>query len=429
MKERIAIVEGVRTPFCKAWGHLDAVVADDLGAYALKELFSRTAFPLESIDEVIIGNVIQPPHAANIARVIALKAGVPESVPAYTVHRNCASGIESLTTAANKIHAEEADVIVAGGAESMSQAPFLYSRKMQHFMMQLARTKTFFQKLSKIRAFRPAFLAPVVTLELGLSDPVCQLNMGETAEVLARDFGINREAQDSFALQSHQRATTAMEGGIFDQEIFPLLIPPDYHRVQKIDDGIRKKQVLSALAKLKPYFDRVAGTVTAGNASQITDGAAAVLLMKESQAKAWGYKPIGYLSAYAYAGLDGRRMGLGPVYATAKLLGKTGMSLKDFDLIEINEAFAAQVLACQKAFASDDYAQKHLGRSEALGVIDPEILNVNGGAIALGHPVAVSGTRLVITLLKELARRGKNRGLATLCIGGGQGAAVALEVE
>jgi acetyl-CoA acetyltransferase family protein len=266
----------------------------------------------------------------------------------------------------------------------------------------------------------------VVGVQVGLTDPVCGLNMGQTAEILAREFSVTRRDQDEFALLSHQRALAGQAR--LAEEIVPVPIPPAYAQVLAQDDGPRAGQDLAALAKLKPYFDKVAGTVTVGNACPLTDGAVALLVMGERQAKEQGLIPLGYLREYAYAALDGQRMGLGPVFATAKLLAKAGLTLADFDLIELNEAFAAQAIACERAFASDSFAQAELGRTQAIGIIDRARLNVNGGAIALGHPVGASGARLVLTLLKELRRRSVNRGLATLCIGGGQGAALAVEV-
>lgn len=428
MKERIAIVYGLRTPFGKAGGVFKHLGADDLGAAVVRELMARTNFPVRQLDEVIFGNATQPVEAINIARVIALKAGLPDSIPAYTVQRNCASGMESLTTAANKILAGEAEVILAGSTESMSRIPLFFSEKMSGFFSRLMKAKNFSEKLTAYLSFRPSFLKPVVGLELGLTDPICNLNMGQTAEVLAREFGVTREEQDRLALLSHQRAAEATQSGRLAEEMMPIPAPPDYTIIQKIDEGIRPNQSYEALAKLKPYFDRVAGVVTAGNSSQVSDGAAATLLMTEKKAKTLGLSPLGYIRGYSYAGCEGRRMGLGPLFATSKLLDKTGLKLNDFSLVELNEAFAAQVIACEKAFGSKEFAQVHLGKGEALGNIDRERLNVNGGAIALGHPVGASGTRLIITLLKELGRRGENLGLATACIGGGQGAAMALEV-
>ncbi len=429
MKERIAIINGFRTPFCKSGGALKGLEADDLAAYVIKELIIRTSFPKEDFDEAIIGNVCQPVHAANVAHVSTLKAGLPIDLPGYTVGRNCASGMESITTAADKILAGEANIILAGATESMSNIPFIYSKKMKEFFIVLSQAKTFIDKLKVLIRFRPSFLKPIIGLEKGLTDPICGMIMGKTAEILSREFFINREEQDKYALESHRRATAAIKSGRFAEEIIPMPTPPGYFSMQLQDEGPREDQSMEALSKLKPYFDRLAGSVTVGNACQVTDGAAAVILMKESEAKARKLNPMGYLRAYTYAALEGCRMGLGPAYATAKLLDKTGILLKDFDLIEINEAFAAQIIANEKAFASSTFAKKHLGRDKAIGKIDPNILNVNGGAIALGHPVGATGMRLIITILKELTRRRKNLGLATLCVGGGQGAALALEVQ
>jgi acetyl-CoA acetyltransferase family protein len=426
MKERLAIIDGVRTPLAKAGGALAGFSADDLGAIVVKELMARTNLPAARIDELIAGNVAQPIEAANVARVIALKAGLPTSLIASSVHRNCASGMEAITTAANRILAGEAELIVTVGTESMSNIPLIYGKQMTGLFARLMRAKTVWQKLAVWSSFRPSFLTPVIGVQVGLTDPVCGLNMGQTAEILAREFAIGREEQDRFALRSHQRAVAAEAR--LKEEIVPVPLAPKYAEVLAKDDGPRANQDLAALAKLKPYFDKVAGTVTVGNACPLTDGAAALAVCRESLVKELGITPLGYLRDYAYAALDGRRMGLGPVYATAKLLAKTGLALGNFDLIEINEAFAAQVIACQRAAASDDFAKAHLGRSQALGRIDDEKLNVNGGGVALGHPVGATGARLVLTILKELKRRGLNRGLASLCIGGGQGAALALEV-
>jgi acetyl-CoA C-acetyltransferase/acetyl-CoA acyltransferase len=429
MNSRLAIVDGIRTPFCKAGGKLKNVQADDLGAFAVKELIARTGLPLNEIDEVVFGNVAQPIHAANIARVIALKAGLPIELPAHTVHRNCASGMQAFTTAAQIIGAGEAETVLVGGTESMSSIPLIYGPKMTELFYRLNKARSLSQRLKVLTSFRISYLKPVVALEQGLTDPVCGLIMGLTAERLSREFHITREQQDQYALESHQRATAAIEAGRLSEEIVPIPVPPRYADIQQADEGPRPNQSMEDLQKLRPYFDRKTGTVTVGNASQVTDGAAAALVMSEEKAKALGLQPLGYLHSYAYAALDGDRMGLGPVYATAKLFDKTGFSLDDFELIELNEAFAAQVLACERAFSSHEFAQTHLGRDEALGTIDTEKLNVNGGAIALGHPVGATGARLIVTLLKELRRRNLQRGLATLCVGGGQGAALVLEVN
>lgn len=429
MRERIAIVDGIRTPMDKAGGKLKDISADDLLVHVLKEIFFRNGLKNNEIDEIIIGNVAQPANAANIARVAALKAGISVRVPAYTVHRNCASGMESITTAANKILAGESRIIVAGGTESMSNIPFLFNKRMTQFYKELSRTRKTSEKLKVLIKFRLSFLQPDIGIVLGLTDPVSGLIMGETAEVLAREFNITREEQDQYALNSHKKAAQAIKDGIFKSEIIPLPLPSDYRQTMMDDNGPRENQSIEALAKLSPYFDKRNGTVTVGNSCPLTDGAATVLLMSESEAKLRGYKPLGYLREYAYASLEPERMGLGPVYATSILMDKTGISMKDIELIELNEAFAAQVISDKRAFESDVFSEKYLNKSKALGEFDFNIVNVNGGAIALGHPVGMTGTRLVLHLLRELKRQGKNMGLATLCVGGGQGAALLLEVE
>jgi len=429
MKERIAIIGGVRTPMGKAGGLLKNLSADDLAAKLVKELIVRTKIDVNKIDEVIFGNVANPGNAANIARVIALKAGLPEKIPAFTVHRNCASGMEAVTTASSKIWAGEAEILLVGGVESMSNIPLLFNKKMANLFSNLFKAKTIGQKLSAIFKFRPSFLTPIVGIQQGLTDPISGLIMGCTAEVVARDFKITREEQDQFSLRSHNRAEKAMNEGIFKDEIIPIHNnDPKNGKVIEEDEGVRKSQTMESLAKLKPFFEKNTGTVTVGNSSQITDAACAMIVMKESKAKELGLEVLGYLKEFAYAGLDPSRMGLGPVFATSKLFDKTGLSLADMELIEINEAFAAQVIGCQRAFASDEFAKKYLGKDKALGKIEDNILNVNGGGIALGHPVGMSGGRIIIHLLRELKRRDKNRGLATICIGGGQGGSCILEI-
>lgn len=426
MKERIAIVAGIRTPFCKAGGVLRDMEADDLGAFVVAELMARTGIPGNKIDELIFGNVLQPPQSYNIARIIAIKAGLPVKVSAFTVNRNCASGLEAITNAADKIQLGHDDIVIAGGTESMSNFPVVIRKGYKEFLQKLGKSKGWKSKLAALFSFRPRFLIPETP---EIADPLCGLNMGQTAEILAREFRIPRQEQDHFALLSQQRAMQAINEGRLDDEIAPVPLPPKYSTVQTHDDGPRANQTLEALAKLKTSFDPVTGSVTAGNASQITDGAAAVILMKEAKAKELGLEPLGYIRDYAAAGLQPSRMGLGPAFAIAKVLKRSEMQLSDFDLIEINEAFAAQVLAVVKACASDDFARNELGQDKAVGTIDIDKLNVNGGAVAIGHPLGASGTRLVITLLNELRRRKKNRGLVSLCIGGGQGQAAIVEVK
>jgi acetyl-CoA C-acetyltransferase/acetyl-CoA acyltransferase len=362
------------------------------------------------VDEVIFGCVCQPPDAVNVARVIALRAGLPRASSAATVHRNCASGFEAVTTAAERVLSGHGSVFIVGGTESMSQVPLLYSEAAARKFAALGRAKTMPAKMAALSAFRPADFKPRIALKMGLTDPVSGLNMGETAEVLAREFKISRERQDEFALRSHARAVAARER--LAEEICPVYLPGGKAAHPVLEDhGPRADQSMQMLAHLKPVFDRRHGSVTAGNSSQITDGAVAMLVMAEGRAAALGLKPLGRLAGWAYTGCDPARMGLGPVPAIRKLEEMTRRGPADVDLIEINEAFAAQVLAVL----------------QSLGDCPEERLNVNGGAIALGHPVGATGARLTLTALKELKRRDARWAIVSACVGGGQGAALLLE--
>jgi acetyl-CoA acetyltransferase family protein len=423
---RVAIVAGARTPFVKMGGSLRDVHVSDLAKVAMLETLYRAHWASDRLDEVLLGNVVMPADATNLARVSALWAGIPHRVPAMTVQRNCASGMEAIADAAARIRHGQGRAILAGGAESMSGVPLLMPAESVEPMMRLRRARSLWQKTSVVASLRPRHFKPVAALESGLTDPTCGLIMGKTAEILAQEFGISRREQDEFALRSHQRAAEAEAAGRFREEVVPVYAGDRFEPVTT-DVGPRANQSLDALAKLKPIFDRRDGSVTVGNSCQVTDGAAAVLTMDADLANAEGLEPLGYVRAYAYAGLDPARMGLGPVYAIDQLLRQTGLKLSDVPLFEINEAFAAQVLACLKAIASPEFASKHLNRAEALGEFDPEHLNVNGGAIALGHPVGATGARLVLTLLNEMRRRDVELGIAALCVGGGQGAAILLE--
>lgn len=426
--ERVAIVEGVRTPFCKMGTVFNSMSAQELGRIATRELLERAGIDVNIIDEVIFGNVGQPADAANIARVIALLSGVPETTPAYTVHRNCASGIEAAVQAAMKLQIGEGECYLVGGTESMSNISIHLTKSLQDRLTAVSRAKTLGARVSMLARFYPKYFniqkSLQIGLKLGLTDPVCGLNMGQTAEVLAKEFGISRDQQDEFSLMSHQRAMAAKE--IFKEEITPVILPPKYKDVIEEDNGPRENQTMEALAKLKPFFDRRSGTVTAGNSSQITDGAVALLIMTEKKAKKLGLKPLGFMSAYAFAGVEPDRMGIGPAHAIPKVLMKAKKSLSDVQAVEINEAFAVQVLACLKALSSDQFA-KEFGYEGYTGTIDRSILNVNGGSVALGHPVGATGARLILTMLKNMRRNDLNCGLVSLCVGGGQGAAVLLE--
>ena len=422
----VVLIDGFRTPFAKAGTSLAPVSARELGRIAVSETIARHGIDPREIDEVILGNIAQPADSANIARVVALLAGIPERVPAFTVQRNCASGMEAITQACERIAAGQAELIVAGGTESMSRIPLYVSDGMTRMFERLSRAKTLGARLAAMSAVRPRDFQPRVAILEGLTDPVSGLNMGQTAELLAKEFAISREAQDDFALQSHRRAVAAQDSGRLAEEIVPVFAPP-YREAVTGDVGPRREQSLEALAKLRPFFDRRDGTVTVGNSCPVTDGAAAMLVASAEKARALGLRPAGRLRGYAFAGLDPARMGLGPAYATPLALRRAGVTLGDIALVELNEAFAAQVIANEIALASPKFCREKLGLDGPVGELDRSRLNVNGGAIALGHPVGVSGTRLVLTLLRELRRRDAALGLATLCVGGGQGAALVVE--
>ena len=422
----VAVIAGARTPMAKAGTALRDVHVAELAQRAIKETLYRAAFPAARLDEVILGNVIMPADATNLARVAAIYSGVPNRVPGLTVQRNCASGMEAVAEAASRIRNGSAKAVLAGGAESMSTLPLLLPPETMEPMMRLSKARSVWQKASAVAALRPRHFKPVAALEMGLTDPTCNMIMGKTAEVLAHEFGLSRREQDEFALRSHQRAVAAEEAGRFNDERVSFFAGRKFEPVTA-DVGPRAGQTMEALGGLKPIFDRRDGTVTVGNSCQVTDGAATMLIADAEMAKAEGLPVLGYIRAYAYAGLDPARMGLGPVYAIDQLLRQTGLALSDVGLFEINEAFAAQVLACQRAMASADFCREHLGRDTPVGELDMDKVNVNGGAIALGHPVGATGARLVLTLLHEMRRRNVALGIAALCVGGGQGAAILLE--
>ncbi len=422
-RAEVAVVAGFRTPFVRAGTSLRDRSALELGQHVTTELLQRSGCDPERVDEVVFGNIGQPPEATNIARVIALRAGIPVDRPAYTVQRNCASGMQAVTSAAEKILSGQARVVLAGGTESMSQIPLQYPLAVNEWMGTWLRARSVGQRLQALGRFRTSFLKPRIALQIGLTDGFAGINMGETAEVLAREFGIRRSEQDAYACESHRRASAARER--LRDEIVPIPTA-DLKRWLEDDAGPRDDISLERLSRMRPYFDRRSGTITVGNACPITDGAAAVLLMHRDTARQLGFEPLGYLRGWGYAGLEPERMGLGPAYATPRALQHARVRFSDVELIELNEAFAAQVLANLQAFERGVSAP---GRAplDPIGPVDRERLNVNGGAIALGHPVGASGTRLVLTLLHEMRRRCLSLGLATLCIGGGQGAALVFE--
>lgn len=424
----LVVVAGARTPFARAGTALRDIAAYDLGAFALRAALDRAGVAASDVREVILGCVAQPSEAQNVARVAALRAGLPIEVPAVTVHRNCASGMEAITTAAERIAASSGEggdgIYLVGGCESMSRIPLLYNDAAVRWFEEIKKAKTLPARLALLaRMPLRDFLAPRIGLIEGLSDAASGLSMGETAENLRYEFGVSREAADEFSLRSHKRALAAREKLREEIQPFPLR-----KEMLRDDNGPREDTSLEKLARLRGVFDRRYGEVTAGNSSQVTDGACALVVTSRAEAARRGLPVLGRLVAYSYAGCDPARMGLGPAYAVAKVLRETGMKWSDFDLVEVNEAFAAQVLACDAALSDDDFCRNELGLPGALGGFDWERTNVNGGAIALGHPVGVTGARLCLTLLHELRRRGAKRGIATLCVGGGQGAALVWEV-
>lgn len=424
MKHEVYIVDGSRTPFLKAKGKPGAYSASDLAVSAAKELLKRQPFSAADFDEVIIGCMMPSPDEANIARVIALRAGCGKSVTAWTVQRNCASGMQALDSAYRNIAGGYSQLVLAGGTEAMSRAPLLYNHKMVNWLADLNVAKTPLKKLQKMFQFRPAFLAPVISLLRGLTDSTINLNMGQTAENVAYRFGITRQQMDTFSLSSHQRAAAAEDNKHF------VSMQPSFSSVGNVslqDDGIRRDSTLEKLATLNPIFDKKFGSVTAGNSSQVTDGASLLILASREAVEKHGLTVKARIVDVEWAALDPAEMGLGPVYASTKLLQRQKLGLKDIDFWEINEAFAAQVLGCMAAWENDAYCKEFLGLPGAFGKLDHDHLNVDGGAIALGHPVGASGARIVQQLTHVLEREKARRGIATICIGGGQGGAMLIE--
>ncbi len=422
----VYLVEGKRTPQVKSGADLQDVAAPYLAHYLIRHLADKHGIPSDAVDEVIIGNTGTPAKYPNVGRVIALEAGLDKKTSGYTVHRNCAAGMEALSQGFIKIASGRSDIIFAGGAESMSQMPLLFSKKMTALFVDLMKAKSGMQKLALLSHFRPDYLKPIIAIEQGLTDPFCGLNMGLTAEKLARELGISRQEQDEFANRSHQRAVAAQKEGRFAEEILAITMGSKLDKVLAEDVGPRANSTVEGLGKMKPYFEKGTGTVTVGNACPITDGGSVWLMCSEEAVKKYNLKPMARMVDYHFHGLEPERMGLGPVLATAGVLKRTGLTLDQMDLVELNEAFAAQVIACQRVMKDKTLAAKW-GLENAVGEISADKLNVNGGGIALGHPVGSTGSRLVVTLAHELRRRKKKYGLATLCIGGGQGGATIIE--
>lgn len=420
----VYVVDGARSPFLRARNRPGPFHASDLAFQAGRALLYRQPFSPDAFDQVVMGCVMPAPHEVNIARVISLRLGCGEKVPAWTVQRNCASGMQALDCAAQDIATGRSELVLAGGTEAMSHAPLLFSTDMAAWLGTFSSARTTADKFKAALGFRPAFLKPIIGLLCGLTDPIVGLNMGQTAEIIAHRFNISREQMDAFAVRSHQRLAQATEQGRLDE------IETIYDSNGKYydhDDGCRPDSSPEKLAKLRPAFERPFGKITAGNSAQITDGAALLILASEAAVEKYRLPVIGQIRDSQWAGLDPSQMGLGPVHAMAPILERNGYDSNDIDYWEINEAFAAQVQSCLTAWQDEDYCTNELGLGHAFKPIDEEHLNVDGGGVSLGHPVGASGARIVLHLLKTLQREGAQRGMASLCIGGGQGGAMLVE--
>jgi len=424
---RVAVVRGLRTPFAKSGTHYGHLSALDLGKLVVAELVQRSGLDPNEIQEVVFGNVIPSVKAPNIAREIVLGTGLPRKIPGFSVSMACASANQAITAASDIIARGYADTVIAGGSESLSDIPILFSKKFSDALVSASKQKSVGGKLGAFSKIRPRDLAPDAP---AIAESTTGLTMGESAEKMAKANGITREAQDKFALQSHLRAAAATESGRFKEEVMPVVVPPSFDNVVETDNLIRGDSTLEAMAKLRPVFDRKYGTITAANASPLTDGAAAVLLMSEEKAKAIGVKPIGFIKSYAYAATDPFDQLLqGPVFALPIALDRAKVKLEDIGVIEMHEAFAAQVLSNIQWIGSKKIAKEKLGRPDPVGDIDPEKINRTGGSIALGHPFGATGARIVTTVCNELQRTGEQYGMVTVCAAGGIGVAMVLERE
>lgn len=421
---RVAVVRGLRTPFAKQATAYRNMSALDLGKTVVAELLARTGIDPKEIQQVVYGQVVPSLQAPNIAREIVLLTGMPRDIEAFSVSRACATSYQSAVSVAQAIETGMIDCGIAGGADSASDVPIAVSKKLGAALIEASKARTLKQRLAAFAGLSPKDLLPVPP---ALKEYTTGLSMGESAEKMAKENHISREKQDELAHMSHSRAAKAWAEGRFADEVMEVFVPPNFDAIRE-DNLVRKDSNLEGYAKLKPVFDRKYGTITAGNSSPLTDGASALLLMSEEKAKALGLEPLGYIRSYAFAALDpAGQMLMGPSYATPKALDAAGVTLKDMDLIDMHEAFAAQVLSNTQAFESKKFAEEKLGRSEPIGEVDFDKFNVNGGSIALGHPFAATGARQITQTLHELKRRGGELALCTACAAGGLGAAMVLE--
>ncbi|MCW8962519.1 MAG: acetyl-CoA C-acetyltransferase [Gammaproteobacteria bacterium] len=420
----VNVVDGARTPFLKVMNKPGPFTASDLAVHCGSTLLSRQPFPADAFDEVIVGCIAPGVDEANIARIIALRLGCGKSMPAYSVQRNCASGMQSLDNAALDIATGRADLVLAGGTEAMSYSPIVYNKQMATWLGELGGARSLLTKLITITKLRPSMLKPVIGLLRGLTDPFTGLSMGQTAENLAHRFKISREQMDNYAIRSHENLARALDNHLLD-EIVELIDTSG--TVYTEDNGLRRESSIEKLAMLSPVFDRKFGHITAANSAQITDGAALLILASDDAVAKYSLPVLGRITDVQWAGLDPVHMGLGPVHAATPILQRHQYGLDEIDYWEINEAFAAQVLACIAAWKDSDYCINELGLAEPLGELGLSRLNIDGGGVSLGHPVGASGARIVLHALKVLERNNEKRAIATLCIGGGQGGAMLLE--
>jgi acetyl-CoA acyltransferase len=422
---RVAVIAGCRTPFAKASTVYRDLTAVDLAKVCVRELIERTELDPGWVDTVVMGQVIPSVRAPNLAREVVLGTAMPPRIPAHTVNRACASANEAIAEVASMIREGQAEVGLAGGAESLSDIPILHSRRMTEIFMEASRARTMGQRLRVFAQVRPRDLKPQLP---AIAEPSTGLSMGQSAEKMAKENGISREEQDRIAYLSHHNAAAATDAGRLASEMCTVLVPPRYETAVAEDNLIRRDTSVEALAALPPVFDRKYGTVTAGNSSPLTDGAAAVLLMSEARARAEGYEPLAFIRSWAVSAVDpGGQLLMGPGLAIPKALERAGVTLADMDVIEMHEAFAAQVASNIQALESETWAREKLGRSSPVGKVDRDKLNVNGGSIAIGHPFGATGARVTTTLANELARRGGHLGLLSVCAQGGMGFAMVLE--
>lgn len=423
-RRAVYIVDGARTPQLKARGKQGPFSAADLAVGCSRPLLARQNFDPTAIDEVIMGCVMPSADEANIARILGLRLNCGKDVPAFTVQRNCASGLQAIDNAAQSIAIRRSELVLAGGVESMSRAPVMLNSYMVNWLGDWMRARSVTQKIKALGKLRPNFFAPIIGLLRGLSDPVNGLSMGQTAEIIADKFNITREMMDSYAVQSHQRLSNAQDNNYLNEVETIYDTKGNFY---DHDDGVRRDSDMQGLAKLKPVFDRPFGSITAGNSAQITDGASVLLLASEKALKEHNLTPMAQILDCEWAGLDPAQMGLGPAHAIPPILQRNKFGLDDIDYFEINEAFAAQILACRAAWQDAQYCKDELHLDSPLGEINMDKLNIDGGGVSIGHPVGASGARIVLHLMNILERTKTKRGIASLCIGGGQGGAMLIE--